>query len=137
MQFYRKVIDGVVQKERVQYGRPYGNVSYGKNATDEDYARNNFYPEVETKPETQEGKKIVVDSEVFADGKVVVTYKAVDKTTEELTAEWEQTMALSDIEDLPRWFEDHIEFDHGGTSDSPDLQARYDSKKLKRTNKPS
>jgi hypothetical protein len=49
---------------------------------------------------------------------------------------WVLLMQASDTEDMPRWMEDHIEFDHGGKASCAELQNKYDSKKFKRSQKP-
>ncbi|MDH5570587.1 MAG: hypothetical protein OEY89_02410 [Gammaproteobacteria bacterium] len=49
---------------------------------------------------------------------------------------WKRKMANSDVVNIPRWIEDHIESDHGGISANANLQARYNQKKLLRASKP-
>lgn len=49
---------------------------------------------------------------------------------------WTDLMKNSDTTEISRNLEDHIEFDHGGVSSNPDLQAKYDSKKDKRSQRP-
>jgi len=53
-----------------------------------------------------------------------------------LLKQWAIKMKESDKTLLPRWLEDHIEKDHGGTTTSSDLQARYDAKKALRGKRP-
>ena len=48
--------------------------------------------------------------------------------------DWEKLMQESDAIDMPRWLEDHIEFEHGGISAG--RQDKYNAKKEKRTQRP-
>lgn len=49
--------------------------------------------------------------------------------------DWLISMAETD-KTVPRWLEDHITSDHGGTAGNPVLQANYEAKILLRGNKP-
>lgn len=52
------------------------------------------------------------------------------------TKAWGEQMTQSDSTLIPRWLEDHIKDDHGGLTDNPQLQAKYDAKVLLRSQRP-
>ena len=64
------------------------------------------------------------------------TEEARQATPEVLMDKWVAMMELSDIEDMPRWMEFHIETDHGGVTADPIQQEKYNAKKAKRATKP-
>ena len=79
------------------------------------------------------------DVVVLADS-VIITDTIIALTSAEQTQvawdAWIKEMAKSDFEDISREWEDHIEYDHGGTTGNVKLQEKYDAKKLKRGKKP-
>ena len=67
---------------------------------------------------------------------ITTTLAIVDKSAEELLADWETAMARSDYLLIPRWLEDHIESDHSRTSSNASLNNKYNEKKALRATKP-
>ncbi len=49
---------------------------------------------------------------------------------------WLMDIRKSDQTMIPRWLEDHIQDDHGGTTSNATLQQKYDDKKELREDKP-
>lgn len=79
------------------------------------------------------GKSVKLTAEEIAERQADKTRQA-DKRP---MREWEMLMAESDMVDMSRDLEDHIESDHGGLTASDDLQTRYNAKKTKRADKPT
>ena len=49
---------------------------------------------------------------------------------------WLNDVRASDSSMIPRWFEDYVETEHGGTLTDPLLQKKYNDKKSLRSTKP-
>ena len=49
---------------------------------------------------------------------------------------WLNDVRASDSSMIPRWFEDYVETEHGGTLTDPLLQKKYNDKKSLRATKP-
>lgn len=63
-----------------------------------------------------------------------MTYRALPDGTwaQDPGLQLEREIAELDQE-VPPWLERHIRYDHGGRTDDPELQAAYDSKQAKKT----
>ncbi len=48
---YCEVINGTITKYNIKHGKPYGNVSFGKNSTDDEYRAVGLYPIVGSQPQ--------------------------------------------------------------------------------------
>jgi len=66
-----------------------------------------------------------------------IVFDSSSFTTDRQMVMWKDQMEISDSNLIPRWFEDHLENDHGGVSLSSELQNKYNDKKTLRATKPS
>lgn len=84
MKYYREVIDGVIGTERHGQGRPFKNTFFGINASDDEYAMRNLYPEVVIEPAYDRLKeRLIGPVEVFEDNQVKVISTVTAMTPEE------------------------------------------------------
>jgi hypothetical protein len=77
MNVFRPVNDSVVLPERIMQGKPWRNISFGKNASIAQYAKAGLYLEVAYKPVISKFQEIVKVGEV------------INHTTKTVTIQWE------------------------------------------------
>ena len=83
---FRPVDDGVVLPDRIYQGKPWRNISFGVNATTDEYAGHGLYLEVGEKPTPTQFQNVVLVSEMadHTTKTVVLTWELQDKLSEQL-----------------------------------------------------
>jgi hypothetical protein len=82
------------------------------------------------------GERVVINVKTGETHRESVLENPEQRTVEQIAmGDWEQKIAKTDS-GMPRYLEDHIKDDHDGVAGNEFLQAKYDEKKLLRSEKP-
>jgi len=139
---YVHVTNGVVDSEPMELPNNYKNISGLKRATPFELKELGWYQVTNFNNVVFDARKKRINGFTadFNKGQPIITYNLVDIPQQEIfdndLRKWEDQMQTSDATLMSRALEKHIEVDHNGITNDPDLQNKYNQKKALRNTKP-